>query len=221
MASTKNRYKGIWEHLIGIVLSNLQYGKFIATMADGRDFTFTGKQPGPTGIIKLKDNVVIKRLVLGGGMGLAESYLDDQWETPNLEDLIEMAALNLSIKHFFQKLPNPVDPINTLLHRFRHNSRAGSKKNIEYHYDLGNDFYKLWLGKTMAYSSAIFESVNQKVSKVIANEPNKRITLEAAQVKNGSVCLRKQAQILLITYLRLVVAGADLLFMLPKPGAVR
>ncbi len=98
-----------------------------------------------------------RQAVLGGSLSVAESYLRGDWDCDNLTDLIRIFARS-------QETTNPLDRGwaqlanfgQKLFHWWHRNTRAGSRRNIAAHYDLGNDFYRLWLDETMAYSSGIF-----------------------------------------------------------------
>jgi len=98
------------------------------------------------------------RASISGMMGWAEGYMAGDWTTPNLIQLTEWAATNeRALKQafkgsFLSKIAN------NFWHWSRNNSLAGSRRNIAYHYDLGNNFYQLWLDETMTYSSALFET---------------------------------------------------------------
>jgi cyclopropane-fatty-acyl-phospholipid synthase len=102
------------------------------------------------------DEAVFERVLRSGDIGLAEAYLDAQWTTPDLPDLLELFMRNR------ESLEQAVygSRLGTLVHRvvhwMRRNTRRGSRRNIEAHYDLGNEFYRAWLDPTMNYSSAWF-----------------------------------------------------------------
>lgn len=103
------------------------------------------------------DVAMYRRVMTGGTIGAAESYMDGQWATDNLTDLIRVMIRNLD---HFTKLEKGWARIKNIRHfvqhLFRHNSVSNSKRNIHEHYDLGNDFYRLFLDKTMNYSSGLF-----------------------------------------------------------------
>ena len=110
----------------------------------------------------LKANIKIKKqnftfnLIKGGSISFAESYMRDEFETDNLSNLIEITARNIKIIHKFSGLLD-LPLINFLKNIFIKNTKSRSKENIAKHYDLGNEFFSLWLDKTLTYSSAIFE----------------------------------------------------------------
>lgn len=109
--------------------------------------------------VTVNDAGVYQRMLTGGSLGAAESYLDGDWDCDNLTNLVRVFARNLDLSDqhdrgplaFFSRLTAKA------LHWFNRNTKAGSRRNIEAHYDLGNDFFKLFLDETMMYSSAIFE----------------------------------------------------------------
>ena len=97
----------------------------------------------------------------GGAMGIAEAYILGYWTSDDVVMLMRIILKNrsilLSLNNGFAKILNP---INKLIHRSRQNTLKGSKENILAHYDLSNDFYKLWLDPTMTYSCAYFKDTN-------------------------------------------------------------
>ena len=106
--------------------------------------------------LHLHDEAVFARVLQSGDIGLAESYVDGQWSTPDLRDLLELFMRNresLERAVYGSRLGTLV---YRLMHWMRRNSRRGSRRNIEAHYDLGNDFYAAWLDPTMNYSSGWF-----------------------------------------------------------------
>ena len=140
----------------------------------------------------LKANIRIKKpnftfnLIKGGSIGFAESYMRDEFETNNLSNLIEITARNIKVIYKFSGLLDlPV--INFLKNIFIKNTKSRSKENIAKHYDLGNEFFSLWLDKTLTYSSAIFEKKNQDLSDAQNNKYQKLINL--IKPKNGDKVL--------------------------------
>ena len=108
--------------------------------------------------VKLKINKpgftyqIIKR----GSTGLAEAYMRGDFETDNLTNLIELTAKNINLVYKFSGLLD-FSIFNKIKKIFIKNNKSTSRKNISKHYDLGNDFFSLWLDPTLTYSSAIFE----------------------------------------------------------------
>lgn len=138
------------------VLSNCQYGRLhISTDTD--TFLVEGERPGPDATLTIhKPLKILRKLSRDGDIGFAEAYMQGDWDTDNLSDFLYWATLNLASLSAHIEANWFVRLFNRLLHLTRRNSKRGSRKNISAHYDLGNDFYQLWLDSTMTYSSAVF-----------------------------------------------------------------
>jgi len=129
-------------------------GELKVVESGGRERSVLGDQPGPSAIVELKTPQAARRIVAGGSLGLAEAYMDGAWDTPDLDAVLDLGIANLRpVDHMRLNLTAPV---TRAWHALRDNTLKGSRRNISYHYDLGNDFYRLWLDRTMAYSSALF-----------------------------------------------------------------
>jgi len=139
------------------LLEQLRCGKIILRCPDGRALEFSGAQPGPHATLTLADWQVCGDILSRGDIGLAEAYIAGRVTTEDLTQLLLLAAMNE------QAMEQAIHGRwwATLAYRLRHwlrpNTRTGSRKNIHAHYDLGNDFYRLWLDPTMTYSAALFE----------------------------------------------------------------
>jgi cyclopropane-fatty-acyl-phospholipid synthase len=143
------------------IMEKIQVGHFIVVLPDGTKREFTGKIPGRTGELIIRDFTAISKILSSSDIGLAESYRDGLIDSPDMTTLLLLCIENQSaLEKVFKG--NFLGMIYyRLRHLFRRNSRQGSKKNIQAHYDLGNNFYKLWLDPTMTYSSAIFKNKNE------------------------------------------------------------
>ncbi|WP_245442125.1 SAM-dependent methyltransferase [Mesorhizobium hawassense] len=112
--------------------------------------------PGPEATVALYRWRAVRRLLAGGDIAFAEAYMDGDWSSPDLPALLELAAVNIAeIEQAISGLL-PIRLFNRLRHLLRANSRQGSRRNIAFHYDLGNDFYRQWLDPSMTYSSALY-----------------------------------------------------------------
>ena len=137
---------------------------------------------------KLKVNLQIKtpalnyNFIKGGSVGFAECYMRNEFETNNLSDLIELTARNIKIVHKFAGVLD-LKFFNFIKNKFIKNTKSRSKENIAKHYDLGNDFFSLWLDKSLTYSSAIFDDQNKDLSDAQNNKYQKLINL--IQPNNG------------------------------------
>jgi cyclopropane-fatty-acyl-phospholipid synthase len=138
------------------VLSNIDTGVLTFTSPEGNTTTFRGAHDGPHADLRFADWDVAKQVLKSAEIGLAECYRDHRLLTSNLTAFLTLCALNQQAleKVFYGK------PLVALFFRIKHllrgNTRGGSRKNISAHYDLSNDFYQLWLDRTMTYSSAVF-----------------------------------------------------------------
>lgn len=97
-------------------------------------------------------------VAFGGSVGAGESYMDGHWDCDDLTGLVRLLLRNRSVLDGMESgMARLSAPLRGLTHLFRRNTRAGSRRNIAAHYDLGNDFYRLWLDETLMYSCALFE----------------------------------------------------------------
>jgi cyclopropane-fatty-acyl-phospholipid synthase len=107
--------------------------------------------------MRIHDPVALRRLMLEGEIGGGDAYVDGQWSSPDLVTLLSLAAANqhaLGLSRGWWRAPARL--ARAVGHRRRRNTRTGASRNIAAHYDLGNDFYALWLDESMTYSSAVF-----------------------------------------------------------------
>ncbi len=144
------------------MLAQLQCGRLTLHCPDGRKFECAGRQPGPRAVLHLADWQVFDDILRKGDIGLAEAYIAGRARSEDLVQLLLLGALNE------QAIEQAIHGRwwATLAYRLRHwlrpNTRGGSRRNIHAHYDIGNDFYRLWLDPSMTYSSALFEGELQR-----------------------------------------------------------
>ena len=99
---------------------------------------------GPEAVLLLRDGKAAKRVATGGGVGFAEGYMAREWDSPDLASLLELVDRNCEAMGFDSRLAGLRRLVERTVHAFRLNSRSGSRKNIQAHYDLGNRFYEAW-----------------------------------------------------------------------------
>ncbi|WP_171207622.1 MULTISPECIES: cyclopropane-fatty-acyl-phospholipid synthase family protein [unclassified Ruegeria] len=147
------------------MISLLEAGRLDITLPDGRVFRVEGPKPGPVAEAHIHDPEVFSRLVREGELGFSDGYLEGQWSTPDLRAFMDL--VHLGSDAFYDDFNGQflVRAYERLRFWLQRNHRAQAKKNISYHYDLGNDFYALWLDETMTYSSAIFETGQESLEK--------------------------------------------------------
>lgn len=139
-------------------LEKISVGTIEIELPDGKVRKFSSNNPTPNAHIKIKNIEMVDECLIGGDIAFGEAFINDEWESNNLADLLLFLAINSHVlEKFFHahKLKMILLYFQALL---RKNTYNGSKKNIEYHYDLGNEFYRFWLDETMTYSSALFEN---------------------------------------------------------------
>jgi len=168
------------------ILKDIEYGYLEILTYQGRLIKFGNKDETLKAKIKIKKPNFTFNLIKGGSIGFAESYMRDEFDTDDLSNLIEITARNIKIIHKFSGLLDlPI--INFIKNIFIKNTNSWSKENISKHYDLGNEFFSLWLDKTLTYSSAIFEKKTQDLSEAQNNKYQKLINL--INPKNGDKVL--------------------------------
>ena len=133
--------------------------------------------------IKINKPGLTLQIIKSGSVGLAEAYMRNEFETDNLTNLIEITAKNIKIVYKFSGIFD-LSMINKLKSIFIKNNKSRSKKNISKHYDLGNDFFSLWLDPSLTYSSAIFEKQKDDLFSAQLNKYKKLTELIKPTVGN-------------------------------------
>jgi len=156
-------------------LQHIEYGHMTIVEPDGKTLEFSGHEKGPSAQLRLHDWEVLDDLIARGEMGFADAYIDGRWDTDNLPLLLTFGLVNSqSLEKFFYGRP-----LYALWLRLRYflqgNTLSGSKKNIMAHYDLGNDFYSLWLDESMTYSCALFDGHTDRSLEVAQTAKYRRI----------------------------------------------
>ncbi|MDA9701884.1 cyclopropane-fatty-acyl-phospholipid synthase family protein [Candidatus Pelagibacter sp.] len=164
------------DQIVFKILKDIKYGYLEITKYNGELLKFGNPNSSLKSVLKIKKPNFTFNLIKGGSIGFAESYMKDEFETDNLSNLIEITARNIKIIYKFSGLLDfPV--VNYIRNIFIKNTRDRSKDNISKHYDLGNEFFALWLDKTLTYSSAIFDEKNKDLSNAQNNKYQKLIDL--------------------------------------------
>ena len=133
--------------------------------------------------IKINKPGLTLQIIKSGSVGLAEAYMRNEFETDNLTNLIEITAKNIKLVYKFSGIFD-ISMINKLKSIFIKNNKSRSKKNISKHYDLGNDFFSLWLDPSLTYSSAIFEKQKDDLFSAQLNKYKKLTELIKPNVGN-------------------------------------
>jgi len=168
--------QNISDNLLFKALKLIKHGQLKLTNYDGKKYCFgeEGKD--------LNVELIVKKpgftfgIIRKGSIGLAEAYMRGDFETNNLSDLIELTARNIKIIYKFSGLFD-FSFINYVKNIFQKNTKKNSKEYISKHYDLGNEFFSLWLDKTLTYSSAIFDENKNNLEDAQINKYKKLINL--------------------------------------------
>ena len=139
------------------IFRRIQHGRLTVELAGGRRHNFSASRPGPVATLQLHRPMnLLLRLLQRSDIGFAEGFMAGDWSSEELAELLQLMAVN---EEAFGRVAED-RPLLQLLdrwqHRLRRNSLRGSRRNIAFHYDLGNAFYQLWLDQGMTYSSALF-----------------------------------------------------------------
>jgi len=150
------------EALLISILAHFQNGQLTVTLPSGHTHYIPGSDPidggdALHGIWNLGSYKGLRRILRSKSVGFAEGYIHGDWTSPDLTRFLEVMACNMdALEERIGHWPL-VRGLHRLQHLLRRNTKRGSRRNISYHYDLGNDFYSLWLDPSMTYSSGLFD----------------------------------------------------------------
>ena len=166
----------ISDKIVFNILSDIKVGYLEITNYQGKAFNVGNPQDNLKAKLRIRKPNFSFNLIKGGSIGFAESYMRGEFETDNLSNLIEITARNIKIIYKFSGLLDlPI--INFFKNIFIKNTKSRSKENIAKHYDLGNEFFSLWLDETLTYSSGIFNDTVKDLSEAQNNKYQKMIDL--------------------------------------------
>lgn len=169
--------------LLGTLRESWCIGRLVVEMPDGEAHVFGPPNVDRSARIRIKSPAFLRRFILGGDMGLGESYTDGEWEADDLATFLTLAAENEDHLAVVTPLTKILNLGNDVLHLLHRNTRRGSRKNIAAHYDLSNELFELFLDETMTYSSALFEFEGQGLADAQRNKY--RCLAEKAQLGAG------------------------------------
>lgn len=152
------------------VLERTRYGSAHVTMPDGSRLIFTGSEPGVEAHWHMLDRDVMRRILTEGDIGFGEDYVAGRWESQDIGGLMTWVCQNAQeVERYFNGQPM-FRLYGIMQNLLRGNTRKGSQRNIMAHYDLGNEFYRLWLDETMTYSSALFQGAGEPLASAQRNK---------------------------------------------------
>jgi cyclopropane-fatty-acyl-phospholipid synthase len=170
------------ETVLHRILGGLHRGRLEISLPSGSRHVLSEKRgdakensDGPTlhASLHLLSYKALRRMIRSRSIGFAEGYIEGDWHTPDLPKLMELMVCNMDALEARLSNSAPALAWNRLRHLFRTNTKVGSRRNIAYHYDLGNDFYIKWLDESMTYSSGLFDSENQTLADAQRNKYQK------------------------------------------------
>ena len=167
-----DRTMGAFAERVGLAAAaRIRIGCLNVVLPDGQRRVFGDPASERRAEIWIHDAAAVVRLLMRGETGAGEAYMDGLWSSPDLVALIELAALNRSGLALGQGWWRRLFQVpRTFAHRARRNTREQARRNISAHYDLGNDFYRLFLDETMTYSSAVFDAPDQSLADAQRNK---------------------------------------------------
>jgi cyclopropane-fatty-acyl-phospholipid synthase len=152
-------FQAVLRFLLG---RSIPCGQMTFVAPGGARATVVGKAPGPEAELRIHDWRFVQRVLTSWEIGFAEGYMAGDWSSPDLA-----AVLELGSRSALEVSPNPAlrmpRPLRKLRHALKRNTRRGSRRNIQAHYDLGNAFYAPWLDRGMSYSSALYASSEESL----------------------------------------------------------
>jgi len=175
-----------FHRLLDRIDRGLEAGGIETTLPDGRHRLLGGRAPGPLAEVALASWRPLVRLMTGGSVGWHRGWAEGEWSSPDPVALFELFMLNRHALGGAARAGGLSRLVNRLGHALRRNSRRGARRNIAFHYDLGNDFYAAWLDPGMAYSSALFaEPLSPAEPLAVAQERKVRALLDRLALKPG------------------------------------
>jgi cyclopropane-fatty-acyl-phospholipid synthase len=153
-AKPRNRYLQL-----GLQLGHLvRVGHLTVQLPSGEIHKFEGSESGPAATLIINDPRTIAKTVYSGSLGFSEAYLKGWWDSPTLTEMLLLGTANEASWDAMIDGKPWMRFLSKVMHKLRPNTRGGAKRNIADHYDLGNDFYELWLDPSMTYSAAMFSA---------------------------------------------------------------
>lgn len=168
------------EAVVARIDAGLAAGSLDATLPGGRRVRLGGRAAGPAAAIDLANWRPVVRLMLSGSAGFARAHFDGDWTSPDPVAIFDLFVRNRATLGDTARAKGPVRLLNRLVRAWE--ERTSPRRNIEFHYDLGNDFYAAWLDPGMTYSSALFAGTDDLAA---AQNAKNRALLDALGVRPG------------------------------------
>ena len=177
---------GRFERIVDRIDRGLERGAIEAVLPDGSQRILGGRAPGPVPVVRLHSWRALVRLMTSGSVGWYKAWALGEWSSPDPVPLFDLFMRNGESLGDTGRAKGLFRLVNRLAHAFRGNDKNGSRKNISYHYDLGNDFYAAWLDSGMTYSSAVFaEPISPDEPLEDAQDRKLHLLLDRLELKPG------------------------------------
>jgi cyclopropane-fatty-acyl-phospholipid synthase len=176
-------FAAVFHRLLDRIDEGLETGSIEATLPDGTSRVLGGRADGPLAIVEITSWRALVRLAMGGSAGWYVAWSRGEWRSPDPVPLFDLFMRNRRSLGQVGRSQGFVRLVRRAWHGLRRNHRAGARRNIEFHYDLGNDFYSLWLDPGMTYSSALFE---EPISPAESLEQAQSTKLQAILERTGT-----------------------------------
>jgi cyclopropane-fatty-acyl-phospholipid synthase len=175
-----------FQAILDLIDRGLEYGSIEGSLPDGSIRMLGDRGEGPQAVVTLHSWKALLRLVRGGSAGWYEAWAAGEWSSPDPVQVFDLFMRNRVSLGNVGRPSGLAKLVGGAIHAFRRNSRTGARRNIEFHYDLGNDFYQAWLDESMTYSSAIFaEPVSDVETLECAQRRKIDSLLDRLQLKPG------------------------------------
>lgn len=179
-------FAGGVSRLLDRIDAGIASGRLEATLPDGTFRILGGRGEGPAAVVHIRSWRALVRLAASGSVGWYKAWALGEWSSPDPVALFALFMRNAARLGDAARAKGPWRLVNRLWHALRANSRTRARRNIEHHYDLGNDFYAAWLDESLTYSSAVFaEPVSAHEALEAAQERKVRLLLNRLELKPG------------------------------------
>lgn len=176
--------EGFFHGQLDKIDNGLAFGTLEGHLPDGSVRILGGRGKGPTAVVHLHHWAALVRLALSGSVGWYRAWEAGEWSSPDPVPLFDLFMRNGETLGNAGRSRGPLRWLNRLSHFLNRNSRAGARRNIHAHYDLGNDFYRLWLDSGMNYSSALFTDAGMTIEE--AQTAKLDAVLDRLDLRSGS-----------------------------------
>lgn len=176
-------FAGGFSRILDRIDRGIAEGRLEVSTPDDNMRILGGRADGPVAIVRLNSWRSLIRLATSGSVGWYKAWTLGEWESPNPVALFALFSRNAGPLGDTARAKGPWRLVNALAHRLRANRKSRARRNIEHHYDLGNDFYAAWLDASMTYSSAVFAGPDDTLE--AAQERKVRLLLDRLDLKPG------------------------------------